>query len=558
MTASAAGGEGAMSYACGTATEPLLGHTIGADLDATAARFPHRHALVECWTGRRWTYRELCAEVDALSLGLLAAGVHKGERVGIWAPNCAEWVFVQYATAKIGAILTTVNPAYKAAETAHVLRLAEVGTLITAREYKGADFRAMVDEVRTELKEPVRLLVIGSPEWEDLLERGRAADPGRLAAAQRDCAADDPINIQFTSGTSGFPKGATLTHHGILNNAYFVGGLLGYTEADRLCLPVPLFHCFGMVLGTLACTARGATIVLPAPGFDAAATLDAIEAERCTSVYGVPTMFLALLADPALDRRALASLRTGIMAGAPCPPSLLELVASRLGATGITTSYGMTETSPTAVQTSFTDPLSRRVGTVGPPLPYVEVKVVDPVGDRIVPRGTAGEICVRGYLVMQGYWRQPDRTAEAVDGAGWMHTGDTGTMTTDGCLVISGRITDMVIRGGENIYPREIEDFLRTHPGVHDVAVVGVPDPRVGEELMAWVVRHPGTEPLTADAMRAYCEGRIAHYKIPRYVQLTDAFPMTASGKVRKAELRAAAAQLTQVPAGAAAPREEA
>ncbi|MEV7614280.1 AMP-binding protein [Streptomyces sp. NPDC089799] len=534
----------APSHASGPSTVPLLGDTIGGNLDRTAAAFPGRDALVETATGRRWTYAEFTADVDALALGLLDLGIGKGDRVGIWAPNRAEWTLVQYATAKIGAILVTVNPAYRSHELRYVLNQAGVRLLVAADRFKTSDYAAMIGEVRPDCPGLEFTVLLDGPLWTDLLDRGRTADPAALARVAATLTPDDPINIQYTSGTTGFPKGATLSHHNILNNGYFVGELLHYTEQDRVCIPVPFYHCFGMVMGALACTSHGAAMVIPAPSFEPAATLAAVEAEACTSLYGVPTMFIAELAEPGFDRHDLSSLRTGIMAGSPCPVEVMRQVIDRMGMAEVAICYGMTETSPVSTQTRSGDSLDRRVSTVGRVGPHLEVKVVDPATGRTVPRGEPGELCTRGYSVMLGYWEQPELTAEAVDEDRWMHTGDLAVMDEDGYVGITGRIKDMVIRGGENLYPREIEEFLHSHPDVLDVQVIGVPDDRYGEELMAWLRMRDGAEPLTADAVRAYCGGRLAHFKIPRYVHVVDAFPMTVTGKIRKVEMREMAVRL--------------
>ncbi|TFV63377.1 AMP-binding protein [Geodermatophilus sp. DF01-2] len=526
------------SYSSGTSTVPLLGDTIGANLDRTAARVGDHEALVECATGRRFTYPQFVAEVDAVALGLDALGVAKGDRVGIWAPNCAEWAFVQYGTAKLGAILVNINPAYRTHELAYVLQQAGISVLVAAPDFKTSDYRAMVGEVRGECPDLREVVFLGSAEWEQLTDTGRAGDRGLLAERETQLSADDPINIQYTSGTTGFPKGATLTHHNLLNNGFFVGEGCGYTEADRICIPVPYYHCFGMGMGNLAATSHGATMVIPAPGFDPAATLQAVQEERCTSLYGVPTMFIAELALPNFADYDLSSLRTGIMAGSPCPVEVMKRVVSEMGMTEVTICYGMTETSPVSTQTGADDDLDRRTSTVGRVHPHLEVKVVDPATGLTVPRGTPGEFCTRGYSVMLGYWNEPAKTAEVIDAARWMHTGDLAVMDADGYLNIVGRIKDMVIRGGENIYPREVEEFLYSHPDVVDAQVIGVPDERYGEELMAWVRLREGAEPLTAEALRGFCAGKLAHYKVPRYVKVVDAFPMTVTGKVRKVEMR--------------------
>ncbi|SCX39050.1 fatty-acyl-CoA synthase [Klenkia marina] len=526
------------SYTSGTSTVPLLGDTIGANLDRTAARVGEHEALVECATGRRWSYPQLVADVDAFALGLHALGVEKGERVGIWAPNCAEWVFVQYGTAKLGVVLVNINPAYRTHELSYVLQQAGISVLVAAPKFKTSDYRAMVAEVRDECPALREVLFLGDPEWERLMATGRAADRGFLAERETELSADDPINIQYTSGTTGFPKGATLTHHNLLNNGFFVGEGCGYTEADRVCIPVPYYHCFGMGMGNLGATSHGSTMVIPAPGFDPALTLQAVQDERCTSLYGVPTMFIAELALPDFASYDLSSLRTGIMAGSPCPVEVMKRVVDEMGMTEVTIAYGMTETSPVSTQTGADDDLDRRTSTVGRTHPHLESKVVDPETGLTVPRGTAGELCTRGYSVMLGYWDAPEKTAEVIDAARWMHTGDLAVMDAEGYLNIVGRIKDMVIRGGENVYPREIEEFLYSHPDIADVQVIGVPDAKYGEELMAWVQLRAGAPELTAEALKEFCTGKLAHYKVPRYVKVVDTFPMTVTGKVRKVEMR--------------------
>jgi fatty-acyl-CoA synthase len=526
----------ALSYSSGESATPLLGDTIGGNFDITVAQFADREALVDRPAGRRWTYAELAADVEALALGLLAMGIGKGDRVGIWAPNCAEWALTQYATAKIGAILVNINPAYRTRELEFVLNQSGTRLLVAAERLKSSDYVAMIAEVRPRCAGLDQVVIIGRPDWQALLDRGRQLDRSALDRIALDT--DDPINIQYTSGTTGFPKGATLSHHNILNNGFFVGELCHYTQADRICIPVPFYHCFGMVMGNLAATSHGACMVIPAPSFDPVATLEAVQAERCTSLYGVPTMFIAELSAPGFADYDLSSLRTGIMAGSPCPVEVMKQVMSRMSMPEVSICYGMTETSPVSTQTRSDDSLDRRVSTVGRVGPHLEVKVIDPATGLTVPRGTPGELCTRGYSVMLGYWEQPDKTAEAVDTAHWMHTGDLAVMDEDGYLAITGRIKDMVIRGGENIYPREIEEFLYTHPDILDAQVIGVPDAVYGEELMAWIRLRPGAEPLTAESLRAFCSGQLAHYKIPRYVHLVEEFPMTVTGKVRKVEMR--------------------
>jgi len=526
------------SSARGPSDPPLLGVTIGANLAHTAQQWPDREALVECQTGRRWTYAQLDTDVDAVARGLLAAGVGQGDRVGIWAPNCAEWVLVQYASAKVGAILVNINPAYRTHELAHALQHSGVVLLVSATTFKTSDYRAMVAEVRPSCPALERVVFIGTPDWDDLLTTGAGVPPAALALRMAALGPDDPINVQYTSGTTGYPKGATLSHRNILNNGFLVTELLGLTETDRLCLPVPFYHCFGMVMGNLGCTSHGTCIVIPAPAFDPTATLRAVQAERCTGLYGVPTMFIAMQDSADFASYDLSSLRTGVMAGSPCPVEVMKRCRSDMHMTEVAICYGMTETSPVSTQTRVDDDLDRRVSTVGRAHPHVEVKVVDPDTGLTVPRGTPGEFCTRGYSVMLGYWKEPDKTAEAIDSAGWMHTGDLAVMREDGYLNIVGRIKDLVIRGGENIYPREVEEFLYTHPDVADVQVVGVPDDRYGEELCAWVRVREGTAALTAESVREFASGKLASYKIPRYVLVVDEFPMTVTGKVRKVEMR--------------------
>ncbi|MFC7381105.1 AMP-binding protein [Sphaerisporangium rhizosphaerae] len=532
------------SLATGICTTPLLEETIGANFDRAVAAHGGRDALVDRTTGRRWTYAALAGEVDALALGLLDLGLVKGDRIGIWAPNCAEWTMTQFAAAKIGLILVNLNPAYRAHEVEYVLNQAGVRALVAAERFKTSDYAGMIGQVRPRCPELSDVLLIGGDAWRAVMDAGRRADRRALEEAAAATAPDDPINIQYTSGTTGFPKGATLSHRNILNNGFFVGELCRYTVADRVCVPVPFYHCFGMTMGTLAAISHGACVVIPSPVFDARATLEAVQAERCTSLYGVPTMFISELADLGFASFDLSSLRTGIMSGSPCPVEIMRQVVERMGMTEVTICYGMTETSPVATQTRPDDSLERRVSTVGRVGPHLEVKVVDPETGALVARGTPGEVCTRGYSVMLGYWRQPDKTAEAVDPDGWMHTGDIGIMDEEGYLSITGRIKDMVIRGGENVYPREVEEFLHSHPDILDVQVIGVPDERYGEELMAFLRMRPDAEPLTAETLRTFCLGKLAHFKIPRYVQAVDSYPMTISGKVRKVELREQAIDL--------------
>jgi fatty-acyl-CoA synthase len=526
------------SYSSGTSDRPLLGDTIGANLERTAARLPGRQVLVEVPTGRWWTYAELDRDVDRVARGLLALGVEKGQRVGIWAPNCAEWVLVQYATAKIGAVLVNVNPAYRTHELGYVLRQSGVSVLVTAESFKTSDYVAMVEEVRGDCPALEHVVVIGTPSWYGLVSGADAVDESVLRERSAALSCDDPINIQYTSGTTGFPKGATLSHHNILNNGYFVAEICGFTEDDVVVVPVPFYHCFGMVMGNLGATSHGATIVIPSAGFEPAATLAAVQETGGTVLYGVPTMFIAELALPEFSSYDLSTLRTGIMAGSPCPVEVMKRVVAEMHMAEVTIAYGMTETSPVSTQTRRDDDLERRVSTVGSVHPHVEVKVVDPVTGLTLQRGEAGELCTRGYSVMLGYWDEPQKTADVLDAAGWMHTGDLATMDADGYLNIVGRIKDLVIRGGENVYPREVEEFLYSHPDIADVQVIGVPDAKYGEELCAWIRMRDGAEPLDADAVRAFCQDKLAHYKVPRYVQVVDEFPMTVTGKIRKVEMR--------------------
>ena len=528
----------AMSHAVGSVDVPLLEETIGANLERAVATYPDREALVSRHQAVRYTYAELDAAVDEVARGLLALGLERGDRLGIWSPNCAEWALVQYATAKIGVILVTVNPAYRSSELEYVLRQSGCRVLVAARSFKGSDYVAMVDEVAPSIAGLERAIFLGSDAWDEVLSGAAEVDESTLREVSRSLEWADPINIQYTSGTTGAPKGATLSHRNILNNGYFVARGCRYTEEDRVCIPVPFYHCFGMVMGNLGCTTHGACMVLPGPAFDPAATLDAVARERCTSLYGVPTMFIAELADPRFGSYDLSSLRTGIMAGSPCPVEVMKQVIERMGMSEVTICYGMTETSPVSTQTRTDDSIDLRVSTVGRVHPHLEIKVIDPASGVTVSRGTAGELCTRGYSVMLGYWEQPDKTAEAIDAARWMHTGDLAVMNDAGYVQITGRIKDMVIRGGENIYPREIEEFLYTHPDILDTQVIGVPDPKYGEELMAWIRLRPGATPITVEALREFCTGKLAHYKIPRYVHLVDEFPMTVTGKVRKVEMR--------------------
>jgi fatty-acyl-CoA synthase len=531
-----------LSQARGSTDVPLLESTIGAALEATVARFPDREALVAVQQAVRWTWRRFDDEVNRVARGLLAMGLAKGERLGIWAPNLVEWTLVQFATAKLGVILVNINPAYRTHELAYALRQSGCRTLVAARRFKTSDYVAMVDQVRGEcpaLREVIFIDEPGQPgDWQRLVERGAEVPQGEVAKRLAATSANEPINIQYTSGTTGAPKGATLSHRNILNNGYFVGRGLKYSEHDRVCIPVPFYHCFGMVMGNLACAAHGATMVIPAPAFEPEATLVAVERERCTSLYGVPTMFIAQLAHPGFAQTDTSSLRTGVMAGSPCPIEVMKRCVSDFHMPEVTIMYGMTETSPVSTQTATDDPLDKRVGTVGRVHPHVEIRIVDPVSGEVCERGVAGEFQTRGYSVMLGYWNEPERTAEAITKEGWMKTGDLATMDDEGYANIVGRIKDMIIRGGENVYPREIEEFLYTHPSIRDVQVIGVPDAKYGEEVMACVILKEGAPTLTIDALRDFCRDRIAHYKVPRYLEIVESFPMTVTGKVRKVEMR--------------------
>jgi fatty-acyl-CoA synthase len=532
------------SYVHGVSAVPLIGTTIGCAFDATVSTYPDATALIVRHQGVRYTWSQLRIEVDAVAAGLIARGLRPGDRVGIWAPNCAEWTVIQFATAKAGLILVNINPAYRLTEVEYALNKVGCRALVTAVRHKSSAYVEMLDTLIREGRLPNLEQVItlgpethpGCTPYADLRAAGGAADHARLIELSATLQFDDPINIQFTSGTTGFPKGATLSHHNILNNGFFVGEAIGLAPGERLCIPVPLYHCFGMVMGNLGCLTHGATMVYPGEAFDPAAVLETLAAERCTALYGVPTMFIAVLAHPEFDRFDLSSLRTGIMAGSPCPVEVMREVIDRMHMSEVTIAYGMTETSPVSFQSDRSDTVERRVSTVGRVQPHLEVKIVDAEG-RIVPCGMSGELCTRGYSVMLGYWDDAERTREAIDAAGWMHTGDLATLDAEGYCNIVGRIKDMVIRGGENIYPREIEEFLYRHPAIQDVQVIGVPDNRYGEELCAWIVLRSGAT-LDEETVRAFCRGAIAHYKIPRYIRFVDGFPTTVTGKVQKFVMR--------------------
>jgi fatty-acyl-CoA synthase len=526
-----------LSYAQGSTDVPLLAETIGENLEQTTARFPDHDALIVRHQGIRCTYREFDEATDRLAKAFLRLGVELGDRVGIWSPNCAEWVAVQYATAKIGAILVNVNPAYRTSELEYVLNQSGCRFLVSAPSYLTSDYRAMVEAVSQSTPELERAVFLDSPEWNELFDAGDDVPDEELWQRESLLDADQPINIQYTSGTTGFPKGATLTHRNILNNGYFCGETLGYTENDRVCIPVPFYHCFGMVIGNLACTTHGAAMVIPSPGFESGAVLEAVEAEACTSLYGVPTMFIAALGDEDLAKRDVSTLRTGVMAGAPCPIEVMKQVITDLNMSEVTIAYGMTEVSPVATQTRRDDTIERRVSTVGVAHPHVEIQIVDPDTGDVVAPGTSGEFCTRGYSVMKGYWNDPERTAESIDGDGWLHSGDLAVMDEAGYVKIVGRLKDMIIRGGENVYPREIEEYLFTHPDVVDAQVIGVPDERFGEQIMAWVQKREGSDLSEVDLID-FCKGTIAHFKVPKYVRFTGEYPMTVTGKIQKFKLR--------------------
>ncbi|OMB97281.1 AMP-binding protein [Mycobacterium sp. NS-7484] len=524
------------SYDAGPVDVPVLEETIGAHFERTVAAQPDAEALVEVQTGRRWSYTELNDEVDSVARGLLGLGVQKGDRIGIWAPNCAEWVILQLATAKAGAILVNINPAYRTHELAYVLKQSGVRTLVSATAFKTSDYVTMVAEVQSDCPDLVDVIFLGTLDWDRL--HTEQADDVALRARLGELSNTDPINIQYTSGTTGFPKGATLSHRNILNNGFFVGGLINLAPGDRVCIPVPFYHCFGMVMGNLGALTHGAAIVIPAPGFDPGVTLAAVETEACTALYGVPTMFIAMLGHADFGQFDLSSLRTGIMAGSVCPVEVMKRVVADMHMAEVAICYGMTETSPVSCQTLVDDDLERRTATIGRAHPHLEIKIVNPDTGETVDRGQPGEFCTRGYSVMVGYWEEPAKTAEAIDAEGWMHTGDLAVMREDGYCTVVGRIKDMVIRGGENVYPREIEEFLYTHPDIDDAQVIGVPDAKYGEEICAWIRMKPGRSPLNAESLRAFATGKLAHYKIPRYVHIVDEFPMTVTGKIRKVDMR--------------------
>jgi fatty-acyl-CoA synthase len=530
-----------LSYVNGAGDVPLLGETIFQNLRRTAARFGDHDAVVAAHQDRRATYRELVEESEIVARGLMARGVGKGDRVGIWSPNRYEWIIVQYATAAMGAILVNFNPAYRTTELEYALNQSGTSFLILAAAFRQADYRSMLGEVRDRCPALREALVLEEG-WEALKRDAAKVSEADLHTVESSLQFDDPINIQYTSGTTGFPKGATLTHHNILNNGFFIGEALKYSERDRVCIPVPFYHCFGMVLGNLACTTHGSTMVVPAEAFDPVITMDTVQKERCTSLYGVPTMFIAELEHPRFKEFDFSTLRTGIMAGSPCPVEVMKKVQTLMHIPEMTIAYGMTETSPVSTQCATDDPLEKRVATVGRVHPHVEIKIVEPATGAVVPRGTTGELCSRGYMVMLGYWNNPEATRQAIDTARWMHTGDLATMDVEGYVNIVGRIKDMIIRGGENIYPREVEEFLYGHPDIADVQVIGVPSEKYGEEVMAWVKLREGSAP-TGEGLAAWCRGKIATYKIPRHWKFVDSFPMTVTGKVQKYKMKETAVE---------------
>lgn len=530
-----------LSYTNGASNIPLLGETIDENLRKTVAKFPNNDALISAHQHYRATYTEFYEQVTAVAKGLIALGVKTGDRVGIWSPNCYEWTLLQYATAKIGAIMVNINPAYRTSELIYVINQSSLSYIFSAIQFKTSHYKKMIDDAR-EFTDTLRKEVYWGESWELFLAQGKKVSDEKLQAYEAKVQFDDPVNIQYTSGTTGNPKGVTLTHHNILNNAYFIGVRMNYTDKDRVCIPVPFYHCFGMVIGNLCCTAHGATMVIPNDSFDATKTLEAVERERCTSLYGVPTMFISELYT--LDRHPydLSSLRTGVMAGALCPPEIMKRVKEQMNMHEITICYGMTETSPVSTQTRIGVPFEKQIHSVGTIQDHLEIKIINPETKAIVPRGESGELCTRGYSVMLKYWNSPQATAQVIDEQRWMHSGDLAMMDEDGYIHISGRIKDLIIRGGENISPKEIEDFLYTYEGVMDAQVIGVPSKKFGEEVMAWIKPNEGVT-LTEEELRNFCKDRIAHYKVPRYWKFVNEFPMTISGKIRKVEMREIAAE---------------
>ena len=525
-----------LSYVHGASDIPLLGETIGENLKKTVEKFPNREALICSHQNYRATYQEFYDQVSKVSKGLIALGVQPGDRVGIWSPNCYQWVLLQYATAKIGVIMVNINPAYRTSELIYVLNQAEISYLFSALQFKTSNYQKMVDDAR-EFTTSLKNEIFWDESWEKFLKNGEKISEQTLQEWESKVQFDDPVNIQYTSGTTGFPKGVTLSHHNILNNGYFIGIRMHYSEIDRVCIPVPFFHCFGMVIGNLACTSHGATMVIPNDSFDAVKTLEAVQQERCTSLYGVPTMFIAMLHELSSKDFDLKSLRTGVMAGSVCPPEVMKKVEEKMNMKEVTICYGMTETSPVSTQTKIGTPFEKQVHSVGTIHNHLEIKIINPETKAIVNRGENGELCTRGYSVMLKYWNNPESTKQVLDEQRWMHTGDLAQMDEDGYIHISGRIKDLIIRGGENISPKEIEDFLYTYPGVEDAQIIGVPSEKFGEEVMAWIKVREGAT-VKEDELLKFCKEKIAYYKVPKYWKFVDEFPMTISGKIRKVEMR--------------------
>jgi len=524
------------SYSHGASDIPLLGQTIGENLFTTSQKFPEREALISIHQNYKANYRQLWQQVEQVAKAFLAIGVQKGDRVALWAPNSYEWILVQYATARIGAILVNVNPAYRSSELAYVLGQSGTSVIVSALSFKGSSYKDMVSEAKWSC-ENLRETIYLNENWNDFLDKSTTVGDGQLKSVEESITFDDPVNIQYTSGTTGFPKGVTLSHHNLLNNGYFIGKRLNYSERDKVCIPVPFYHCFGMVIGNLCCTSHGACMVIPSESFEPLKVLQAIQNEKCTSVYGVPTMFIAELQLKEFSQFDFSSLRTGVMAGSPCPVEVMKQVQSKMHMTEVEICYGMTETSPVSTQTRIGTPLEKQVGTVGTVQDHLEIKIIDPESGELRDRNVPGELCTRGYSVMLGYWNNPKATSEAKDVAGWMHTGDLAVMDEEGYINIVGRIKDMILRGGENIYPREIEEFLYTHESIEDVQVIGVPSEKYGEETMAWVKTKSG-HIITTEQLDEFCRRKIAHYKIPRYWKFVNSFPMTVTGKIRKVEMR--------------------
>lgn len=525
-----------LSYVHGASNKNLLGETIGGNLKRIVEKFGNSEALVSVHQNYRATYKQFYEETGKVAKALLANNINNGDRVGIWAPNCYEWVLLQFATARIGVILVNLNPAYRAHEVSFAINQSETKLVVSALNFKKSDYKQMLTLVKEDCPSLQKIVYLNE-NWDNFLKKGSKITDAFLEQEERKVQFDNPVNIQYTSGTTGFPKGVTLSHHNILNNGYFIGERLNYTEKDRVCIPVPFYHCFGMVIGNLACVTHGSCMVIPNDAFDAAVTLQAVQDEKCTSLYGVPTMFISELGLPNFKEYNLSTLRTGVMAGSLCPPEIMKRVQSEMNMKEVSICYGMTETSPVSTQTKIGVPFEKQVSTVGTVQDHLEIKIIDPETGKIVNRGESGELCTRGYSVMLKYWNDPERTKQSLDEERWMHTGDLASMDEEGYITITGRIKDLIIRGGENISPKWIEDFLYTHPKIVDVQVIGVPSERFGEEVMAWVKLHPGVE-ATGEELRAFCDQKIAHYRIPKYWKFVDSFPMTISGKIRKVEMR--------------------